>query len=112
MACANPFDLEAHRLLPPHRRPDARRSWSPPSPTSCSALNEFYGLRHSVKRAERDLSAGIDLGNLEQLVRMKSETEIESSDQHIVNAVEFMLQHAYDTPRQRHPHRAQARQER
>jgi len=28
---------------------------------------------------------------------MKSETEIESSDQHIVNAVEFMLQHAFDT---------------
>ncbi len=28
---------------------------------------------------------------------MKDETEIESSDQHIVNAVEFMLQHAYDT---------------
>jgi general secretion pathway protein E len=61
------------------------------------ALNEFYGLRHSVKRAERDLSSGIDLGNLEQLVRMKSATEIESSDQHIVNAVEFLLQHAYDT---------------
>ena len=40
---------------------------------------------------------GIDLTNLEALVRMKSESEIESSDQHIVNAVEFMLQHAYDT---------------
>jgi general secretion pathway protein E len=50
-----------------------------------------------VKKAERDLTAGIDLGNLEQLVRMKSETEIEQSDQHIVNAVEFMLQHAFDT---------------
>jgi general secretion pathway protein E len=49
-----------------------------------------------VKRAERDLNSGIDLGNLEQLVRMKSETEIESSDQHVVNAVEFMLQHAFD----------------
>ncbi len=61
------------------------------------AINEFYGLRQSVKRAERDLSLGLDLGNLEALVRMKSETEIESSDQHIVNAVEFMLQHAYDT---------------
>ncbi len=84
-------------------------SWSPPSPTSCARITEFYGLRHSVKRAERDLPAGIDLGNLEQLVRMKSETEIESSDAHIVNAVEFMLQHAYDTPRVRHPHRAQAR---
>ncbi|MFP5289112.1 MAG: GspE/PulE family protein, partial [Thermoanaerobaculia bacterium] len=28
---------------------------------------------------------------------MKSETEIESSDQHVVNAVEFMLQHAFES---------------
>ena len=66
-------------------------------PDILKAINEFYGLRHSVKRAELDLTAGIDLGNLEQLVEMKNESEIESSDQHIVNAVEFMLQHAYDT---------------
>jgi len=66
-------------------------------PEILKALTEFYGLRHSVKRAERDLSSGIDLGNLEQLVRMKSAAEIESSDQHIVNAVEFMLQHAFDS---------------
>ncbi len=66
-------------------------------PEILKALTEFYGLRHSVKRAERDLRAGIDLGNLEQFVRMKNEAEIESSDQHIVNAVEFMLQHAFDS---------------
>ncbi|MDH3404761.1 MAG: GspE/PulE family protein, partial [Acidobacteriota bacterium] len=41
--------------------------------------------------------SGIDLGNLEALVRLKDSKEIESSDQHVVNAVEFMLQHAYDT---------------
>ena len=96
VACANPLDIEA---LDSFRRiagldldlvvasePDLLR-----------AITEFYGLRHSVKRAERDLDSGIDLGNLEQLVRMKSETEIESSDQHVVNAVEYMLQHAYDS---------------
>ncbi len=66
-------------------------------PDILKALTEFYGLRHSVKRAEKDLNSGIDLGNLEQLSRMKSETEIESSDQHVVNAVEFMLQHAFES---------------
>ncbi len=66
-------------------------------PDVLKAITEFYGLRHSVKRAERDLSSGIDLGNLEQLVRMKNEAEIESSDQHVVNAVEFMLQHAFES---------------
>ena len=96
VALANPYDLEA---IDSYRRIAGRPldTVVASEPEILKALNEFYGLRHSVKRAEKDLSAGIDLGNLEQLVRFKSETEIESSDQHIVNAVEFMLQHAYDT---------------
>jgi general secretion pathway protein E len=96
VALGNPFDLDA---LDSYRRIAGRELLAvvAAEPEILKALNEFYGLRHSVKRAERDLSSGIDLGNLEQLVRMKSATEIESSDQHIVNAVEFLLQHAYDT---------------
>ncbi|HET9767064.1 MAG TPA: ATPase, T2SS/T4P/T4SS family, partial [Thermoanaerobaculia bacterium] len=96
VALGNPFDIDA---LDSYRRMAGRELLAvvAAEPEILKALNEFYGLRHSVKRAERDLSSGIDLGNLEQLVRMKSATEIESSDQHIVNAVEFLLQHAYDT---------------
>ena len=96
VACANPHDIEAvdsfRRLVGTNvelvvaSEPDILR-----------AITEFYGLRQSVRRAERDLKAGVDLGNLEQLVKLKDEAEIESSDQHIVNAVEFMLQHAFDT---------------
>ena len=78
-------------------------------PDILKALTEFYGLRHSVKKAERDLNSGIDLGNPEQLSRMKS-TEIESSDQgHVVNAVEQAPARLRE-PR-RYPHRAQARRE-
>ena len=96
VACADPYDIESIDSL--RRIAEQELDLVVASePDILRAINEFYGLRHSVKRAERDLSAGIDLGNLEQLVRMKSESEIESSDQHIVNAVEFMLQHAYDT---------------
>ena len=96
VACANPFDIEA---IDSFRRIAGRELELvvASEPDVLKAINEFYGLRHSVIRAEKDLSQGIDLGNLEQLVRMKDETEIESSDQHIVNAVEFMLQHAYDS---------------
>ncbi len=96
VACANPFDIEG---IDAFRRIAGRdvQLVVASEPDILRAITEFYGLRHSVKRAERDLSAGIDLGNLEQLVRMKNESEIESSDQHIVNAVEFMLQHAFDT---------------
>jgi general secretion pathway protein E len=96
VACADPYDLESidsfRRIV--ERDIDLVLA---SEPDILKAINEFYGLRHSVKRAERDLTSGIDLGNLEALVRMKDEAEIESSDQHIVNAVEFMLQHAYDT---------------
>jgi len=96
IACANPFDIEG---IDSFRRIAEREIVLvvASEPDILRAINEFYGLRHSVKRAERDLNQGLDLGNLEQLVRMKSEAEIESNDQHIVNAVEFMLQHAYDT---------------
>jgi general secretion pathway protein E len=96
VACANPYDLEG---VDSFRRIAGRDIdlVVASEPDILKAITEFYGLRHSVKRAERDLSGGIDLGNLEQLVRMKSETEIESSDQHVVNAVEFMMQHAFDS---------------
>ena len=96
VACADPYDIESIDSL--RRIAEQEIDLVVASePDILRAINEFYGLRHAVKRAERDLSAGIDLGNLEQLVKMKDESEIESSDQHIVNAVEFMLQHAYDT---------------
>ncbi len=95
VACANPFDLES---VDAFRRIAGRDlSWKVGSePEILKALTEFYGLRQSVKKAEKDLGGGIDLGNLEQLVRMKNEAEIESSDQPIGNAAEYMLQQAYD----------------
>jgi len=96
VACANPFDIEG---IDSFRRLAARELdllvASEPEVLRC--LTEFYGLRHSVRRAERELSGGIDIGNLEQLVKMKSDAEIESSDRHVVNAVEFMLQHAFES---------------
>ncbi|HEX6903683.1 MAG TPA: GspE/PulE family protein [Thermoanaerobaculia bacterium] len=96
VALANPYDMEG---IDSFKRIAGRDITFvvASEPDILKALTEFYGLRHSVKRAEKDLTSGIDLGNLEQLVRMKSETEIESSDQHVVNAVEFMLQHAFES---------------
>ena len=96
VACANPYDIEG---VDSFRRLAGREIELvvASEPDILRAITEFYGLRHSVKRAERDLTSGVDLGNLEQLIRMKSETEIESSDQHVVNAVEFMLQHAFES---------------
>jgi len=60
-------------------------------------INEYYGFRASVTKAERDMKGGLDLSNLEQYVKLKSGSEIETSDSHIVNAVDYLLQHAYDS---------------
>ena len=58
-------------------------------------ITEFYGFRQSVKRAEAQISDQIDLGNLEQLVRMKSDQEIEASDEHVVHAVDYLFRYAF-----------------
>ena len=96
VACADPFDMESLDAFKRIAGRDVKLVLAA-EPEILKALTEFVGLRYAVKRAEKDLRSGIDLGNLEQLVRMKNESEIESSDQHIVNAVEYMLQHAFDS---------------
>lgn len=96
VACANPFNLES---IDSYKRIAGQELELivASEPEILKALTEFYGLRQSVKKAERDLTSEVNLGNLEQLVQMKNQVEIESSDQHIVNAVEYMLQHAFDS---------------
>ncbi|HTG01932.1 MAG TPA: GspE/PulE family protein, partial [Nitrospirota bacterium] len=59
-------------------------------------ITEFYGFRSSVIAAEKEMSATVDLGNLEQFVKMKSVAEIEATDKHVVNAVEFLFRYAFD----------------
>ena len=59
-------------------------------------IREVYGFRRTLAAAEADLSGGTDLGNLEQLFKLKSIDEIEATDQHIVNAVEYLLHYAFD----------------
>jgi general secretion pathway protein E len=58
-------------------------------------LRELYGFRKTLKAAETDLTMDHDLGNLEQLFKLKSFDEIESNDRHVVNAVDYMLHYAF-----------------
>ena len=59
-------------------------------------LREFFGFRASVLAAQAESKTSVDLGNLEQYVRLKGAHEIESTDTHIVSAVEFLLNYAFD----------------
>jgi general secretion pathway protein E len=59
-------------------------------------LREIHGFRRTLAAAAANLESPNDLGNLEQLVKLKSLDEIETNDQHITNAVEYLLHYAFD----------------
>ncbi len=59
-------------------------------------ITETYGFSNSVDAAEAQMTRGVDLGNLEQFVRLKRVEEIEADDRHIVNAVEYIFHYAFD----------------
>ena len=96
VSVVNPFDTEAFDTFQQMVKQDLDIVVSSESDVM-GVINEQYGFRASVTKAERDLKGGIDLSNLEQYVKLKSGAEIEASDAHIVNAVDFLLQHAYDS---------------
>jgi len=60
-------------------------------------MNEFFGFKRSITAAEHEFAGpSVDLGNLEQYVRLKSADELPSDDQHIVYAVNHLLSYAFD----------------
>ncbi len=61
-------------------------------------LGEFFGFRASVIAAESELQQGTDISNLEQYFQMRSPVQqgAESTDKHIIAAVDFLLQYAFD----------------
>jgi general secretion pathway protein E len=95
VAVANPFDLETLESI--------RRITGCVVKPVVSAkadilriITEVYGFRSSVNAAEQDFKLGVDLGNLEQFVRLKAVDELEATDKHVVNAVEYLLHYALD----------------
>jgi general secretion pathway protein E len=97
VAIVNPFDQVAVDSYRPMAKQEIDLVVASESDVM-GVINEQYGFRASVTKAERDLTKGaIDLSNLEQYVKLKSGADIETSDAHIVNAVDFLLQHAYDS---------------
>ena len=60
-------------------------------------IREFFGFHHSISAAE-DLFAkkGVDIGNLERFVSLAATDDLPASDQHIVNAVNYIFSYAFD----------------
>jgi general secretion pathway protein E len=64
-------------------------------------LAEFFGFQRSITAAEMQFGApgtatSIDIGNLEQYVKLSSSQELSSSDQHIKAAVNHLFNYALD----------------
>ncbi len=61
-------------------------------------ITEFYGFKSAVVRAERDMvpSVGGALSTLEQYVRLRPVKEMDATDRHIVNAVDYLFNYAFD----------------
>ncbi|SMC47704.1 general secretion pathway protein E [Desulfocicer vacuolatum DSM 3385] len=61
-------------------------------------ISECFGFRKSITAAETQFSQKSkgELGNLEQLVHLKSSNELPATDQHIVNAVDHLFSYALE----------------
>lgn len=96
LATANPFNLEVMEDI-------ARVTQMKVKPVVSSKseiiklIAEFFGFKRSIAAAEHQFGGGaVDIGNLEQYVKLKSADELPSNDQHIVNAVNHILSYAFD----------------
>ena len=95
VAVADPFNEAIVNELAAARRLEIKRVLSSKSDI-LKILREFYGFRASVLAAEAEVSTSIDLGNLEQFFKLKGQQDVESSDKHVVSAVDFLLNYAFD----------------
>lgn len=94
VATSNPFDRDGIEGLKQSTGYDVAAVVSTKADIQ-KIITEFYGFKSSVAAAHEELSAQIDLGNLEQYVKLKSMPELGGTDQHIINAVEYLLHYAY-----------------
>ena len=95
LAVADPFDTEAIDNLVRTTKMRLKLILSSKSDI-LKIVREFYGFRSSMVAAQKEMGRGNELGNLEQYVKLKGDAEIEATDQHVVNAVEYLLHYAYD----------------
>ena len=95
MAVVDPFNLDAVNDLKRTNKLNLKLVLSSKSDI-LKTLREFHGFRTSVIEAQKEITTDLDIGNLEQFVKLKDGSEIDASDTHVVNAVEHLLQYAFD----------------
>jgi general secretion pathway protein E len=96
VATPNPFNEEAMRDIAQVSQLKVKKVVSTKTDI-IKLINEFFGFKRSIVAAENQFAGpSVDLGNLEQFVRLRADDELPSTDQHIVNAVDHLLSYAFD----------------
>jgi general secretion pathway protein E len=96
IAAPDPFNLEVLDDIAMASKLKVRVAVSPKSDV-IKLINEFFGFKRSIVAAQDQFGGpGVDLGNLEQYVRLRAADELPSNDQHIVNAVNHLFMYAFD----------------
>jgi general secretion pathway protein E len=96
VATPYPFNLEVLDDIASATKLRVQMAVSPKSEV-IKLINEFFGFKTSIVAAQDQFGGpGVDLGNLEQYVRLRSVDELPSNDKHIVNAVDHLFIYAFD----------------
>ncbi len=96
VATPNPFNLEVLDDIASATKLRVQMAVSPKSEI-IKLINEFFGFKTSIVAAQNQFGDPmVDLGNLEQYVRLRSADELPSNDKHIVNAVDHIFIYAFD----------------
>ena len=59
-------------------------------------VTEFFGFRSSINAAQKEHTSTSSINNLEQLTQLRSVEGLEATDQPVVNAVEYLLNYAFE----------------
>lgn len=96
VATARPFDEEGQRIARQTLRRPVRFLVTLPQDVE-HLIRELYGFRTSVEKAEKAIrTPSVDISNLEQLVKLRGEKELEASQEHVINAVDYLFRYALD----------------
>ena len=96
VAVDNPYDLQLIQTLRDVTQHDVAIVVA--SKTDIlKSITEVYGFKQAVKGAVEELTqVGPNLSDLSQFVQLKDVDEIEATDRHVVNAVDYIFHYAFD----------------
>ena len=96
VATPNPFNAEAFQDISQVTKQQVKPLVSPKTDI-IRLIGEQFGFQRSILAAENQFGGpGIDISNLEQLVRLRTAEEVPFDDRHIVNAVDHLFGYAFD----------------